>query len=327
MSTLTDRYVHATTRAVPEPQRDEIARELRSEIEEMIAARTDAGEPHRTAERETLQGLGDPERLAASYVDRPLVLIGPAYFLVWKRLLVTLLLWVPATVGVVIATIELIDEEQLGPAIGAGAGTAVEVAVQVAFWVTFTFALVDRYSKPSDAPQWKLDELPELPVKTDVGLAETAGSIATGVVTLALLIWQELRGVIETSSGERVPLIDSGLWSSWLPLLVALLVADMVFAALAYRRRRWTWPLVAGVSVADVAFAAPLIWLLLDDRLLDPRFVAEVDWLGEADHLHVVGIAVAVSIALIVAGDIVGKVRAARASSEPSAKARAAKAA
>lgn len=307
---LIDRYVYATTRAVPETQREDLARELRAEIAEMVAARTDAGAPADAAERATLEELGDPERLAASYADRPLHLIGPAYFLVWKRLLTILLLWVPAILAIITTGSQLLDGEDVGKAVGDGVSTAIEIAVQVAFWTTLTFALIDRYASPSDAPEWSLSELPELPAKSHLTLAETAGTVATSVVTVALLVWQEVRGVIETDGGQRVPLIDSDLWSTWLPFLIALLVAEAVIAVVDYRRGRWTWPLAAGGIVVDVAFAIPVIWLLLDDQFLDPAFVAEVSWLTEGDHLHTVSLITAGIIALITASDIAQKLRA-----------------
>lgn len=318
MSTLTDRYVYATTRAIPESRRDGLAQELRAEIADMVAARTEAGAPESAAERATLTELGDPERLAASYADRPLHLIGPAYFLVWKRLLITLLIWVPAILAIIVGGGELIDGQDVGTAIGEAVGTAVEIALHLVVWTTLTFALIERYGKPSDMPEWSVDELPEIPAASHVGLGDALGTVATAVITIALLAWQELRGVIETGAGVRVPLIDSGLWSSWLPVLIAAMVAEAVVAVLAYRRGRWTWPLVGAFSVASLTFSIPAIWLLLSETFFDPRFVAEVEWLTEGSHLWGVSLVTAGVIGVITLADIAGKARAARASGRAS---------
>lgn len=311
MSTLTDRYLYATTRAVPETQREELARELRAEIDEMVGARVDAGQPAASAERETLTELGDPERLAASYAERPLHLIGPAYFLVWKRLLTTLLTFVPGILGIIVAGGELVDGEDFGTALVDGIGTAFEIALHLVVWTTLTFALVERYGKASDVPKWSLDDLPELPAASHLPLGETVGTIATSVVTVALLVWQELRGVLETGAGVRVPVIDSSLWTSWLPVVIAAMVAEAIIAVLAYRRGRWTWRLVGAFSAASLAFAIPAIWLLATDAFFDPRFVAEVDWLSEGDRVHTIGVILALVVAAITVADIAGKVRAA----------------
>ena len=40
-------------------------------------------------------------------------------------------------------------------------------------------------------------------------------------------------------------MFDPALWSSWLPFLVAMLVANAGLEVVKYRTGRWTWPLVA----------------------------------------------------------------------------------
>lgn len=310
---LTDRYVYATIRAVPEAQREDLARELRAEIDEMVAARTEAGEALADAERATLLGLGDPERLAASYADRPLQLIGPTYFLVWKRLLTTLLLWVPATLALVLVVLGLLDSgDDVAEVIGEGIGTGFQVALHIAFWTTLVFALMDRYGTPSDAPEWSLADLPEIPAQRAVGLGETVGAVATNVVVLALLVWQEARGVIEpaeSDTGARIPLIDSDLWSSWLPVVVAGIVLEIVIVLLAYRRGRWSWPLVGAATVADLLAVVPVAVLLVGDRFFDPHFAEGIGI--SADSLHDASVVIALLLVVTVLGELVGRVRAA----------------
>ena len=45
-TTLTDRYVDAAMRTVPEKQRDDLGTELRASIDDQIDARVENGEPH-----------------------------------------------------------------------------------------------------------------------------------------------------------------------------------------------------------------------------------------------------------------------------------------
>ncbi len=90
-ATLTDRYVETAMRTVPEGQRADLAAELRASIDDQLEARVAQGELRDAAERAVLTDLGDPEKLAADYTDRPLWLIGPRYYLTWWRL--TKLLW------------------------------------------------------------------------------------------------------------------------------------------------------------------------------------------------------------------------------------------
>ena len=88
---LTDRYVAAAMRTVPEQQRADLAAELRASIDDQIDARVEQGEERDAAERSVLTELGDPDVLAAGYTGRRLYLIGPKLYLVWWRLLKLLL--------------------------------------------------------------------------------------------------------------------------------------------------------------------------------------------------------------------------------------------
>ena len=164
MNTLTDRYLAATLRSVPTQRRDEIASELRASIEDMIEDRTGGGAGPPTAEREVLTELGNPDELAARYADRRLQLIGPTYYLVWLRLLKLLLSFIPALVGTIVAVVKVAEGSGFG-AIGPGLVVALHVAVHIAFWLTLTFAIIERTQPAVDLPDWTVDQLPDAPVR------------------------------------------------------------------------------------------------------------------------------------------------------------------
>ena len=300
MNSMTDRYLAATLRAVPAPRRAEIATELRAAIEDMIEDRTDGGQDPATAERAVLTELGHPERLAARYADRRLQLIGPAYYLVWQRVLRGLLTVVPALVGVVVGVLKATVGDQPGAAIGAGIAAAFQTGVQIAFWVTVSFAVLERTNAAPDLPEWTVDQLPEGPAERDVTLTDTCASIAMVLLLLAFLPWQHFQSWVADTDGRRVPILDPALWRSWLPVLVVLLLATLALEAIKYRTGRWTWRLVAVNAALDLAFAAAVSWLLLTDRLLNPDLVARVDWLREGGLDTVARTAVVVIAAITV---------------------------
>ncbi|MBM0258069.1 permease prefix domain 1-containing protein [Micromonospora sp. 4G55] len=312
MTSLTDRYVAATLRAVPAPRRAEIATELRASIEDMIDGRTASGEDAAAAEREVLTEMGHPERLAARYADRRLQLIGPTYYLVWQRFLKGLLAVVPATVGVVVGVLKATVEGEPGPAIGASVTAALQTAVQIAFWVTLCFAVLERTDTSLNLPDWTVDQLPESPAERDVRLTDTCAAVAMLLLTLAFLPWQHVQSWVTDTDGGRIPLLDPALWRSWLPVLAAVLVASLALEIAKYRARRWTWPLVAVNAALDLAFAGPVVVLLLTDRLLNPDLVARFAWLREGDHLETVATVSVVVIAVITLWDVVDSVLKAR---------------
>lgn len=278
----------------------------------MIDDRTGGGQGAEAAEREVLTELGNPERLAARYADRPLQLIGPTWYLVWQRVLRLLLATVPGVVGVVMGVLKATVGDDPGAAIGAGITSALQTAVQIAFWVTVSFAVLERTDVSLKLPAWSVDQLPEGAVERDVTLTDTCAAIAMVLLLLAFLPWQHFQSWVSDTDGDRIPLLDPALWTSWLPFLMALLLASVALQIAKYRSGRWTWRLVAANAVLDLAFAVPVAWLLLTDRLLNPALVRRFEWLRDADHLDTVANIAVVVIAGTILWDLVDSIVKAR---------------
>ncbi|GGM03671.1 MULTISPECIES: permease prefix domain 1-containing protein [Micromonospora] len=306
MSSLTDRYLAATLRAAPAARREEIVAELRAAITDAVEDRTGAGQDPATAERDVLTELGNPERLAARYADQRLQLIGPAVYLAWRRLLRVLLTFVPALVGTVVALVEAATGAGAG-AIGSGITTALSVAVQICFWVTLTFAILERTGTAGALPEWTVDQLPEDTAERSISLPDTVAAIVGLLFALIFLPWQHLRSSVTAADGENIPLLDPALWDSWLPVLAAVLLASIIFELVKYRIGRWSWRLVAVTAALNLAFGVPTIWLLLTERLLNPALVQRFEWLREGDNLATASTVAAVSIAAIMVWDTADK--------------------
>ncbi|MFI7551182.1 permease prefix domain 1-containing protein [Micromonospora sediminimaris] len=298
MTSLTDRYLDATLRSVPTGRREEIATELRASIGDMVDGRIADGIDAATAERDVLTELGNPAQLAARYTDRRLQLIGPEYYLAWQRLLIVLLSTIPAIVGVLMGLLEATVADNAAGAIGEGIVAAFTVAVQIAFWVTLVFAVLERLGTPLNLPEWSVDQLPEHPTERDITLTDVCASIVFLCLFIAFLPWQHFQSVVGPD-GEPLPILDPALWTFWLPLLLVVLLASVALEIAKYRARRWTWSLVGGNAVLNLAFAVPAIWLLLDDRLLNPEFVDRFAWLRDGGLDTVARISVVAIVAII----------------------------
>ncbi|MEU7982511.1 permease prefix domain 1-containing protein [Micromonospora sp. NPDC049081] len=299
MNTLTDRYLAATLRSVPAERRDEIATELRASIEDMIEDRTGGGQHTATAEREVLTELGNPDLLASRYTDRRLQLIGPTYYLVWLRLLKLLLSFIPAIVGTVVVVVEVAQGNGFG-AIGRGIVVAMQVGVQITFWLTLTFAIIERAQPGTTMPGWTVDQLPDVPTHRDVSLADTVASVAMLALTIGYLPFQHYQSWVHDTDGGNIPILDPALWSFWLPALIVVLAASVVFEIVKYRTGRWTWPLFGVKGLLDVAFAVPVAWLALSDRLLNPALADRLSWLADQDNRDTLGVVIALSAAGVV---------------------------
>ena len=330
MSELTERYLAAALRGIPESQRGDVERELRSSIADAVEDRIDGGEEPGAAERAVLEGLGDPTRLAAGITGKPLYLIGPDLFVAYRGLLVMLLTISLPIVGLVQFGIGLVDGDTIIGALLRGAGGILTVGVHLAFWVTLVFAVMERVDAMRDARDeissaighWTVDRLPELP-NDRMSASETVGEIVTIMLMVAGLVFLGGLSWFSESLGEAVTLFNPDLWSGWLPALIAILIALGVLHVIVFMVGRWTMPLAAGYAILDIAFAVPLIYLALTGSLVNPAFAEAIGWPPLAEGDGIAMISLALGAGAVTAWEIVQIFRRARRAESRSASIRA----
>jgi hypothetical protein len=276
--TLTDRYVGAVLRALPESKRADIEKELRASIADEIDARVTSGESETDAELAVLRDLGEPARLAAGYLGRPLSLIGPALYVDYVKLLRLLLVIVLpcATGGMVLA--QLLGGATFGQAVGAAVATVISVAVHLCFWTTLLFVVLERTGTKAPLAPFDPALLPAAPTKGAPAVSDLIGSVIFLVFTGGAILWQQQSSVFLDDAGDPIPVLDPALWSFWLPYFIGLAVLTFGHAVLLFRAGRWSLPLAIANVVLNLAAAGPLIWLIVTGRLYNAAFFAAFGW-------------------------------------------------
>ncbi|WP_341997110.1 permease prefix domain 1-containing protein [Microbacterium sp. LWH7-1.2] len=295
-ATLTDRYVDAATRTVPETQRSDLAAELRGSIDDQIEARIADGEEFASAERAVLTDLGDPDKLAALYTDRPLWLVGPKYFLDWWRLLKLLLYIVPACAAFGVSLAMVLDGASFGEIVGAVVPLILTVVVHLAFWTTLVFVILERTGHETMTGQpWTPDQLPE-PRQRGAGLGDMITSLAFLVIMAGVVMWDLFVGFVPTEPG--LSFLDPGLWPWWILALFGVMALEAVLAVAVYAVGRWTVPLAVANGILNLVIAVPALWLLFEGRLINPEYFATII----SDDADVVGPIVGTVIGFVIAG-------------------------
>ncbi len=191
MTPLTERYLAAALRGIPEKQtRRRASREsLDPSIADAIEDRVAAGEDRAAAEKAVLEGLGDPARLAAGMAGRP---AAPHRSGDVRRL--------PTAARDAAerhrarsspssrSRVEIYEGERLRRRAlrGRPCGPAFTVAVNIFFWVTVIFALIERLEDAREARDeitggtWTVDRLHRCR-RARISASETVGEIITTV--------------------------------------------------------------------------------------------------------------------------------------------------
>lgn len=310
MSALTDRYVWGVLRAVPEQQRAALEPELRALIADAVEARAsaDADADAEAAERAALTELGDPEILAAHYTDQAMHLIGPRYFLVWKRLLLYLLpIIVPISALANMGARAAVGGSDIGQLIGSGVSVAITVTVQLVFWITLVFAIIERVGvAPTEVGAgWTPDHLPALPVPGRQHPFEIALSLAAFVILGAAIVWQQVAAPVSVD-GQSFPILDPALWSFWLPWFLIVIALQVAVVVVAYRAGRWTWRYAVAKAVLSAAFAIPAVGLIWTGQLFDPAAVSAMTDAGFGNALSPAAAVIAISVVVAPGWEAVG---------------------
>jgi hypothetical protein len=289
-ATLTDRYVDAAMRTVPEAQRTDLAAELRGSIDDQIEARVAEGQALDEAERAVLTELGDPDKLAAGYTERPLWLIGPRYYLTWWRLLKLLWAIVPACAAFGVALAQTLAGEDFGTTVGAVVSVTLSVIVHIGFWTTLVFFIVERSERGDDpriVGEWTPDDLPEIRER-GAGLSDLVASLVFLALAAGAVLWDHFIGFVYTSAEGWMPFLSPDLWPWWIGALFVLMVLEALLAISVYAKGRWD----AGSATVNVflnlVIAGGALWLLAQQQLINPEFYPAIIPADSADTVSTV---------------------------------------
>jgi hypothetical protein len=281
-SNLTNRYVAATLRRVPEKQRSEIERELRAAIADDVDARIDAGDTADKAEYAALKEIGDPYRLAASYSNRPLTLIGPDLYPSYVRSLKIFGWATLPIVAIVLVVINAVEGKSVATVIFGPIGTVINLAIYLAFVLTLVFAIAER-ATPSETGngvkrfEWTPDllpmdvELPRLVAWNDV-LAQIGGA----VVVVALLLVDRYAPVVTNHAGHTIPVVAPELWRFWIPLFFAILALTIIFEIVKVRVGRWNLGTAIAGTILGALGAGAIVVAVLTTTVVNPALTTSV---------------------------------------------------
>jgi hypothetical protein len=286
---LIELYIQEVTRRLPEKNRADIALELQSTIEDMLP------EDHTEQDvKAVLLKLGDPVTLASGYRDRPMHLIGPRYYDVYINLLKMIL-----PIAAVISLIALVGDnpfrdtgntvmEAVLKIIGKGISGIISTGIQVFFWLTLSFAILERLDTSKDqSPLTKdlkpwtpenLKDIPNISKKKAVPMIEVFASLL-GLSIFAALYFNaaNLLGVYEKRNGSLIfvtPSFNQDVLNSYWLLVSCVIIIGVLLAIYKLFLGRWTLKLALFHAIYQLLYTLAFIIIISNPDLLNPEFLA-----------------------------------------------------
>ena len=287
---LIEIYIQEVTRRLPEKMRKDIELELRSTIEDMLS-----GNDREEDVKRVLNQLGNPAALANGYKDQPMHLIGPRYYDVYVSLLKMI---VP--IAGIIAFITIIAEKFIGYSgeeaivnvilamIGKCIVTFIEVGIQVFFWLTVTFAMIERFDNEkeqqpltSSLKKWTADDLKNvtyIPKRRAISKFEVFGGLLWTATWATLYFYaDQLVGVYKGEGGTLnfvVPAFNNDVLRQYWPIIVMIIGAEIAFAIYKLLQQQWTKKVAIGNTVLQIVTTIVFIMMVTHPNLMNQAFIA-----------------------------------------------------
>ncbi len=295
---LIDRYVYAVTEHLPEEIREDVGRELRSNIEDMLP--DDASDSDiRTA----LMELGNPGKLAEEYNTKKKYLIGPGLYSNYIMVL-KLVTGICAAVFAGISIIEWmvnISDRGINPGIinlitvllSVLISAVFEGFIQGALWVTLVFVILERSGiqdgyLPFAGRQWSPDDLPDYPLnkKNRISRAEAVISILWTIIWTTLIYFKPQLIAIYIKEGNgslnAIPLFNTEILQSYLVYILILALVQLGIFVWKLIAGRWSVSLAIANAVYNGAFCVLFIAILSNYALYNPVIMTGLKELNNA---------------------------------------------
>lgn len=289
---LIELYIQEVTRRIPEKNRQDIALELRSTIEDMLP------EPYSEEDvKAVLTKLGHPAVLASGYSERPMHLIGPRYYDIYVRLLKMVL-----PIAIAVSIITMVANNILGYGGSESLPNLITtivvevvvnilyVALQVFFWTTLVFAILERIDRNKEQvplsaslKKWTPEDLKHIhpiPPKKAISNFEVFGSLLlTAIWATVYFNAVKLVGVyVNGPQGLEltIPTFNQEVLNAYWPLVAVVIGFEAGLAIYKWIKAQWTHKIAVLNIIRN--FASSILWIVLlsTSDLLQPAFVSHM---------------------------------------------------
>ncbi len=275
---MIDRYIYAVTQHLPENIREDVSKELRSNIQDMLPE--DASDAQI---KEVLEKLGNPAKLAVEYNPQKSYLIGPGVYNQYIKLLKLVTGIAAITLGCIAIFTGVFNfsdvqkpEEIVSDVISAAMGGA----MQGAFWVTLVFIIMERSGvheghSPFKNKKWTLEDLKAIPDygKKKISRVSTTVEIFFTILFASLLIFRpEIIGVSLKGSGF-VPILNAEILSTYTVGIVLLAIVSLGILVWKTIYPYWSIPLAAANAGFNIATAVLMLFMVRDTNIVNVKFL------------------------------------------------------
>jgi hypothetical protein len=283
---MISRYIYAVTKGLPGKQREDIEKELRTLIEDMLE-QYEENEPYEGKVEKVLLSLGDPEVLADNYRGSKQYLIGPANYENYKNLLKIVLGAVFLGVSIAVGIDSIFSDQQNAAAIFADYfATLFSALLQGFAWVTIVFAIAERngvnvMDRKSGKSAWSIAQLPVVPEKKAViSPAESIAAILFSTIFITIIYFAPQIFAVyipgNTAGQTIIPIFDITVINGYRWLFAGVFILSIAKEVIKLVSGRWTLKVSILYSVLSVVTTVLILIVFSNSGIWNPNFSTEI---------------------------------------------------
>ena len=290
MKHMIDRYVYDVVRRLPDKDGEEVTRELRANIADMISDDANDEEIKMTLER-----LGDPALLAEQYRTNARYLIAPRVYNDYIRALK----WILPMVGGILLLVGSITGAMnaageiglngrdffvtvIARALATGIASAVDGMVWALVWTTFGFTISDRARnrKGKDKRAWTISQL-----RDDLPQESASISLSDSITELVVILVCAVIGVLtclgiipviislQDGNHQVLAMFSDSFVYDCIPVIIIVALLNAGECIVKIVRRRWSVMVCGTVVFCNAVGVALMIYLITRPNVFNPEFI------------------------------------------------------
>ncbi len=278
-----DRYVYAVTKNLPKTQREDIDKEIRAMIDDMVEQNNDEN-TYEAKVKNVLLELGDPETLADNYRDSKKYLIGPKFYNRYIEILKIVLVVVLCVSAFVLAISIAFGEGSVSDRISDYFSVLFSMLFQGFLWTTIAFVIVERNdmnsNKKMGKEEWNPGRLPAVPEKKAV--ISPLGPIisiivSTGIITLIISMPEVFAAYFTGENGMTViPLFNLNTIKDFTVLFGLLYLFGILKEVLKLILKRWSLKLSIPFSILSIISLVLVLIIFTSSSIWNPDFAGQL---------------------------------------------------
>ncbi|MDY0075282.1 MAG: hypothetical protein WC992_05650 [Acholeplasmataceae bacterium] len=246
MKHIVERYIYAVTKRLPENMKEDVKEELGAHIADMIGEQTDEAEIDRI-----LHQLGHPRELAKNYRGHDSYVISPFFYddyIQVLKIVGVIFLVVALTFGSIDAVLHVEATSVFGSIVEIFASILSNAisSLLIAFaCVTLIFWGIDRAARDKKLPEWKLDDLPDLPKPhtTKISRVESIlglifGTIFSTIFIVFMISYMDIVGFYQNGV-MLFPIFNQSVINPFIPFFIISAVFGFIVSLLKLYYGEW----------------------------------------------------------------------------------------